>query len=409
MQIKKVLPEILALAALVLGTANIHAVTPGFLGLEGGQFNTPIVMDNKDGSQYSGKAIGQLLEHRFIVPNEPMRYDIVPVLDNAPEGYYVAVGTERGLLAASACKKCTGVVLIDYNELTVVYNIFNILLIRVAEDIKEYYQVRRLIGANLFSEDNFIKLMELSGEAVSKEIVYFIKERWYSWVYQLSQVNNSQFGQPFYNQKHPYQRAFYPFNYLYFEEPFERLQNWAKENKLLALHYDVTKLNDAKGLKAIMMKHNSKISVFDISNLQFSVVRNPDYQSIFSSLLELGDSFTDDSLLLMTQWNMNAKTRGDRDTMAVEAKMRRPVQYVALPWGLLQAERNNLRAFSAWLDVKMQASQMKEIPISYLIKSKKSGWFYECDFANAVVETAPQNICRVVIKDPEKYFTKDQR
>ncbi|TBR17729.1 hypothetical protein EPO15_16260 [bacterium] len=79
---------------------------------------------------------------KFVVPNERHPADMRPILERAPAGAYVTVGTERGFIAAALAPAITHLVLADIDPHVVAYNRTNIALLRLSRSRAEYAALR---------------------------------------------------------------------------------------------------------------------------------------------------------------------------------------------------------------------------------------------------------------------------
>jgi len=83
---------------------------------------------------------------RYLFPNESNQIKQKELIDQTPEikdGILVSCGTERTLNTLSYSQKFLGLVCIDVNENVKLYNDFNFLLIRLAENRDEYINIRK--------------------------------------------------------------------------------------------------------------------------------------------------------------------------------------------------------------------------------------------------------------------------
>ena len=194
----------------------------------------------------------------FLSPNE---YDVINVkdhLDRMEEGFILSCGTERSFfdLVLANPEKCRGLIVRDIDSRVKAYVDFNVLLLRISNDVRDYESLSTLDFENKPELEERVQeikrrihLKMKSGEISIKIGLYYLEnlEKLASVYYSTSKAwRNEKF---YFFQGVEYYRD---------EEKFRKLQAYAKAGKIIATVGDI---NDLQFL------HRVRVSVVDTSNV----------------------------------------------------------------------------------------------------------------------------------------------
>ena len=78
----------------------------------------------------------------FVVPNEVNPERAKPILERAPAGAYLSVGTERGFVGAALAPKVDHLVFLDRDPQVVLFDQMNTELLQLAKNREDYVELR---------------------------------------------------------------------------------------------------------------------------------------------------------------------------------------------------------------------------------------------------------------------------
>lgn len=219
----------------------------------------------------------------FIRPNELTPADMLPVTVLAPEGTYLAIGTERGFMGLAMNPHFTSAILVDINPAAVLYNRINIKLLRLARDHADYLWLRST--ATYEELKPRLDLLESApGERVSAGEV--------EWFRGLGLVEPDSLLSPYLINA----RA----NYVKNKALCERLILLAKQNLITSF---VLNISDERAVKAFVKNRlaNRKLSVVDLSNAWWDSYAKVGGAQRF--LAQLQPRATDRTMIMLTHYS----------------------------------------------------------------------------------------------------------
>jgi hypothetical protein len=199
----------------------------------------------------------------FLIPNEPPGTGLQPHIDAICPGIMVSVGTERSFfdLALSDPTKCDGLVVRDVNPRVKAYVDFNVLLLRICNSREEFRELAQQ-RLNEYTLEPFIDSLQKK-LAAAQDIPPSIKEyyqrnlRTYLGVYYSNSARKNWARlQP--GEYDEIDRLFSTVNYYENDALFTKLQQYAKQGKIIAT---VGSIEDLEFL------HGQKVSLIDSSNI----------------------------------------------------------------------------------------------------------------------------------------------
>lgn len=198
-----------------------------------------------------------------LTPNETSPSGIKSHLDLIlDEGYYVITGTERLFFVAALSNpdKCKGFIGRDFNPRVKAYNDFNVMLLRISQNLKEYNTLSEDIKQESFNEEfpkriELIKKHLLASEDMPKEAVeYYLK-------------NLQAYGKLYFSVSKGWKNltGFEGAKYYADELLFRKVQNYAKCGQIVST---VGNINDL----IFLNKYN--ITLVDVSNIPDYILLN---------------------------------------------------------------------------------------------------------------------------------------
>ncbi len=205
-----------------------------------------------------------------LAPNELSPGTASPILKTAPEGVYVAVGTERGFIGAALAENVTDLLLIDRNIEIVYFNQLNIALLRTSKNRQDYLKLR----LHSSFEEWRSRLEKADLDSTSRK--FLSSEKAFNW-WQTNVRNNSAFKL---FHRHPEQiwvspdgrlreivppegPPFFNANYLHYDVLYEKIKSLADAGRIGTALQDLASLT-IEDLSVILQ--NKVVSVLDISN-----------------------------------------------------------------------------------------------------------------------------------------------
>ncbi|WP_413578394.1 hypothetical protein ACLVWU_07625 [Bdellovibrio sp. HCB290] len=189
--------------------------------------------------------------HIYIIPNEINPESARPIIQKAPEGVYISVGAERGILGALQSESITHLVQVDLVPEVVRYNQINVILLKVSKSLSDFIQLR--------TADNSTAWIERAGSAALNP-----QER---------EILKNHLNHDFYVKVEGAARErlispdfFVGSSYLKDESLFNKARNMALSGHIQVLQGNLMDQNLLKGLAAELAQKGLSISVVDLSN-----------------------------------------------------------------------------------------------------------------------------------------------
>ena len=223
----------------------------------------------------------------FTAPNEKYPQRLMPFWQNAPVGAYVSVGTERGFIGAANSPNATDLILIDTDSAAVAYNQINALLLRTANDRKDYLRLR--LRPNL---DEWTK--SAARAELKPSETHYLLEQLQSWK---KQVATHRKFKNFHREQRGFLAQFGAANYLYNDAAFAKIQSLAKADKIKVVRLELSHPDEVLRLTQTMEKEHINLSVLDLSNAWWHMY--VDRKALVRDL-EIFDFLTNQQSLLIT-------------------------------------------------------------------------------------------------------------
>ncbi len=206
-------------------------------------------------------------EKRFTDPDEANASSAMAILERAPRGAYISVGTERGFVGASLSPGVDRFILVDVDEKAVRFNRVNTALLRVSTDRTDYLDLR--LKGKLEDWKKRAK-----AEGVDAETATVLQDaesfKWWKRVVRKSK----DFAVMNQDLKRNFSGAFKDTYYVANDEPFMRIRKLAQAGKISAIQLD---LRDSEKVKATVEKLKGEgvsLGVFDLSNAWWYLEEN---------------------------------------------------------------------------------------------------------------------------------------
>ncbi len=235
----------------------------------------------------------------FPISSEIQIGKIMHFLENAPQGVLLTVGSERGFRAASMMPKITYLILLDYSDEIIRYNLINIqllhaptrqeyLTLRWNSDFQEWHkydihltqkdfdwwqQKVRNIDAMPYKLPEYLNKYNKSPDCQDKGISQ--KERKIN----LGEILDYKTG-----------------NYLFYDNLYNHLHQLAVENRIFTSKIDLLDDSQVNKLIDYLKQQKLTISVLDFDNLYYKdYLGQKAYYQVVNKLLALGNN---DSILI---------------------------------------------------------------------------------------------------------------
>ena len=203
----------------------------------------------------------------FIKPNETMPHRAKPILEKAPAGAYISVGTERGIFGAIQAPQITHLILADYSAHICFFNKMNIALIRLSHGDRKLYRFFRQESLHQDWKDAVSKATDLSP---SDAMMLNSFEHYDKWTKAARrplhpeavdfEIGENQFGQHFAGDVH----------YVFNDKAFEKIYRLIADNKVDVILLNLADPYGVPTLGKAMSRANVPLSVIDISNAWWS-------------------------------------------------------------------------------------------------------------------------------------------
>lgn len=187
----------------------------------------------------------------FVEPNELHPWDQTALLEKAPAGVHLSVGTERGFLGFSMNQAATHLLLIDVDSQVVRFNQMNIGLLAVSDEMGTYNKLR-----NTASFKNWKKIIE--------DRAYYINDETKALL--LSEENFEWWRKIVSTQTYANKLERIGSGYWKDTRQFARLQKAAREGKLQAARVNLTDNKQMSQLADHLQAKGLSISVLDMSS-----------------------------------------------------------------------------------------------------------------------------------------------
>lgn len=209
--------------------------------------------------------LNQKVFMHYLYPNEGCPERAGEHIAMMKKGYILSVGTERNFFNLTMCDpgRCQGIVICDVDPHVKAYNDFNVLLLRISKNFKDYQELAADF-ADAYHERYFEKCLAEKLSLIRSRIktsdlplpmaLYYLQ-------------NLKEFASIYYSSIHPYVReplswkGFRSFDQVnYYKKPdlFTKVQAFAKNGKIVTL---VQSINDLDSLRHL------RIGLIDISNV----------------------------------------------------------------------------------------------------------------------------------------------
>lgn len=199
----------------------------------------------------------------YIRPNEGMPQRAKGILEQAPEGVYMAVGTERGIFGAIQSPKVTHLLMVDANPHICAFNNINFALIKMSKGNRELY--RHLRQKASFAE--WSKLAIETDALTPYERGFVTSLDLYGFLKKNLRVSENAPSDIMSFEREPGLHHFpREVHYIFDDEAFKKIYHLVSENKVESILLDLADQKSLKLLGQAMKKKNLSLSVLDISN-----------------------------------------------------------------------------------------------------------------------------------------------
>jgi hypothetical protein len=195
----------------------------------------------------------------YLIPNEERPQDAFPILRSAPQGVYIAPGTERAFIGAAA-SRATHLLTVDMDPRIVFFNQLNIILLRLAENREDYLQLRLHASAKEWS-----RRAEQSAFLTDTEKVLLKDPSTFTFWLPKRQGHWERFNTDPRASKAASVR-FQNANYLYYDDLFQHLHKMARAGKMEARLLNLGNEAEIAKVADAIEKAGLKVGVLDISN-----------------------------------------------------------------------------------------------------------------------------------------------
>lgn len=229
------------------------------------------------------------IRNSFLTPNERNPVEAQAILNEAPGGAYISVGTERSTIGASLANNTTSLWMIDVDPKAVAFNQINILLLKLSNNREDYLKLRFKA-----SHDEWItrakKLLTPDEQTFLADRNHF--EFWrkavnYWGFFADNALPRKDKGGDFHNA-----------NYLVYDSQFLRLQALAQKDKMHALKVNLNSTEEVQALVQQLKLSHTSLSVLDLSNAWWGLyIGAPALQMIMDRFAAISNS---QSLVLLS-------------------------------------------------------------------------------------------------------------
>lgn len=195
----------------------------------------------------------------FLKPNEVMPHRAKPILEQAPAGALVSVGSERGILTAVQSDQITHLIMVDHMPSICAYNNINFALIKLSEGDQDKYRYLRKNAS--FQE--WIALKSRAHDLTDHEKKFLSSRELFNFFRSVveKKVDAVNFEDP------PTENFFSgDVHYLYNEKAFKRIYYLVANARVDSIFLDLGIAYDLLSLSSAMKIAKVPLSVLDISN-----------------------------------------------------------------------------------------------------------------------------------------------
>lgn len=187
------------------------------------------------------------LNYNYIYPNEKYPHEGLPILSKAPEGVYIAVGTDRGFNNASLTPATSHLLLLDVDPNAVRFNTINTRLLKASSNRQDY------LGLRLYSSVHDWRTKDIG----TPEDFEFWKKN----------VREGLFFRRFHSgSKDNPEGYFSGANYLHYDGQFERIWKLAKEDRIFSALANLADINSVREVVSQLSAKQLTVGVLDLSN-----------------------------------------------------------------------------------------------------------------------------------------------
>jgi len=225
----------------------------------------------------------------YVAPNERNPRKSFSILKQAPNGVYVAVGTERGFIGAAATPNASHLLLADTDESTVLFNRLNVILLKLSKDRTDYIHLRE--KADFYEWSRRATEAELTADErtlmANHKVFYF-----WSW-----HVRNFFFLRA-YSVWSLLPSTFYFSHYMFNNERFRHIQEMAKLDRIKAVPINLSDTPKVERLVEALSTANLRLSILDLSNAWWRAYI--DRSSLVALVKKFAQISTDQSIFMIT-------------------------------------------------------------------------------------------------------------
>ncbi len=248
------------------------------------------------------------VESAFIFPNEHHPEAAIPIWDQANDGIYVSVGTERGFIGAGYTR-ASHLVLADSDANVVLFNRLNAALLAAAPSRQEYLRLRTSAPLTEVS-----RVLASSPYATSTEHALFTAPQTLPLFFGLLRRTEEPYNFVDYHRGTDDLVALSiggsRVSYLFNDGNFEHLQSLARRHRIRSVQTNLANGADVALLRSLIDQLQSTdhtaLGVVDLSNAWWHYMIN--WQRTQSAVDTLGEISGDDTLFLFTE-----RTNNNRD------------------------------------------------------------------------------------------------
>ena len=195
----------------------------------------------------------------YIKPNETMPHRARPILEKAPAGVYVGVGTERGIMSVIQAPQITHMVLVDHMVHICAFNNINFALIKLS-------QGNRLLYKHLRQKALFEEWMK-----IAEQVPLTARERNFSTskpLYIFWKAATQQFTRGGIDFERGIVKNHFigGVHYIEDDEAFAKIYQMVVNNRVESIYFELGFEPELEALGKAMNKANLPLAILDISN-----------------------------------------------------------------------------------------------------------------------------------------------
>lgn len=229
-------------------------------------------------------------DESFVRPNERRPKKALPIWKESTNGTYVSVGTERGFIGF-ANSKADALVMVDFHPYVVTYNETNRILLKLANDFKDYVFLKKSASFN-----EIYKRMQQSKMFEATELAWmqssFVQKLWN----ESYRSSGSFMGRDFWAKWGL--GGFAQVSYMVTPDLFEKLSRAARENRIVVRQGNLNNQLAQVDLGHLIEKLGGHLSVLDLSNAWESHFIRPEPMNTLTKRMQARASAK--SLILLT-------------------------------------------------------------------------------------------------------------